>query len=305
MKFTICFLSALKKQLLLLFIASPFFLVPAFAMTPVSFFEKPDKKTSAELSDERLASSREEGIGDSSSMEPRGRRLTAVELVERDSVGRNEDINMDEHEFAVIDDNVRRNSEEHFSIITRALHEPQEDFSASDHFSSVAMPVVTISQPHHFDASPGLPITAVHSSEYLKNLRSRLFPQHDSSSDEHQIMETEMAVNRAALADGLSPEELRVLRAQETREFFLPAFKAVQKLVMSTSLHFYNLTRETTKLPPEVWDKYSEAVQRQKEIFESCQEAEQELEAALDAWKVKGGVSVVATEIRDEEDSSR
>ena len=317
--FTIYFLSALKKQLLLSFVVIHFFLVPTFAVTPIPFLEEAPTKKPAESSGPRFSSSRQEAAsGNTSSIEERGTRVAILEAQsEHDSTGRNETLNralsiddndfLAEHELAIID-RARSESEEASTVIATALHHPPEIFSTAHHFvplSSAAVPVVTISVAHAFDESPVPPITAMHSSAYLKNIRSRLFPQYDACVDEHQLSENEMAVNRAALADGLSPEELRVLRAQETYEFFLPAFKEVQKHVMSAFFRFYHLTRDTTQNSSEVWGEYSVAVKNQKEIFEACQEAEQELEAALNAWRATGGVSIVAREIRDEENSPR
>ena len=301
-----------EKKRLLLFIAIPFFLATTFAVTPVSFFEKPAEERSFRSPDQH-DSSHEEDSGDSSSIESRGRRLTAAEAAERDLVGRNEGINtasiidnndrLAENEFAMID-RARSNSEEYPSVIAAGVHQSQESFSEPHYFmpiSSVATAILTTPLAHHFAENRALPIAAVHSLDYLNNLRSKLLLQHDSSDDDHQIIKKEMAVNQAALADGLSLEELRLLRAQETYEFFAPDFKAVQELVRSTSLHFDNLTRETTKISPDVWAKYLAAVQKQKEFFELLREAEQELGAALDAWKLKGGASVVAIVITDEE----
>ncbi len=294
------FLFALKNFFLLLLIAIPFFLATTFAVTPVSFHGRPSENSLR--SPEERPSSHEADSGDASSLETRGSRLTATE---HDTVVENDGMNpvamTGDHDLLVEEEleeelvEIERAHQEESSVIATALHHSQENGNGPYHsFAPV------FSGAHRFEENEDHPIAAIHSSDYLKNLRNKLFPQQNSFADEHQIMESEVMVNQAALADGLSPEELRVLRAQETCEFFLPAFKAVQKLVMSTSLNFYNLTRETTKLPQEVWNKYSAAVQSQKEIFESCQQAEQELEDALNSWKATGGSSVVATAIRDE-----
>lgn len=302
-KSTTHFLVALKKQIFLLLIPHTFFLAVTFAVTPHSFFEERTGKTSSESHDSSRASDRED-----SPEEARGTTRIPLGALQTASVTDNENFNEDDSELAAINagDFDHRSS----SVIATAVDHSEQNFHHLSH-SFVTVPSVAraVTAVCPLSESTTLPIVAIHSADYLKNLRDKLFPHGDSCSTEDELREMEIAVNRAALADGVSIEELRLLHAQETYDFFLRAFKEAQHNLSSAFLPYCNMTqriRGANKNSQEMWRDYSKALENQKKISEELQLAEQELETAYNEWKSTGiGTAVVATAIVDEENAPR